>query len=123
MFSQLLISREDNTPSQLLLPAIEYIEAHYTDPAISVELWAKLSHVSVTYFRRLFKQLYSVSPKQYIMRARINKARELLRSSHYTISAIASDCGFGSECHFCRTFKDYVGCSPSEYRNRTSMFL
>lgn len=123
IFGQLLLHNTDNKQHQLLLPAIKYLEEHYMDHDISVELLAKQAHVSVTYFRRIFKTLYAVSPKQYINNARIGKAKELLRSSHYSVAAIALESGFGSECHFCRVFKDYVGCSPSEYRNKAVQML
>lgn len=123
IFGQLMIHNPDNHQHQLLIPAIHYLEEHYMDHDLSVELLAKQAHISVTYFRRMFKTLYAVSPKQYIINTRIGKAKELLRNSHYSVSAIALDCGFGGECHFCRVFKEYVGCSPSEYRNQTSQML
>ena len=74
--------------------------------------WKGLALIS----RRMFKAQYSMSPKKYILNARIVKAKELLiGTSCLSISEIACACGFTNLYHFDRTFKVHTGCSPTEY--------
>ena len=86
------------------------------DPELTIDQIAAEINVSVGYFRRMFKAQYSMSPKKYILNARIVKAKELLiGTSCLSISEIACACGFTNLYHFDRTFKVHTGCSPTEY--------
>ena len=67
------------------------------------------------YLRKLFAAKYNISPKQYILDTRIQKAKHLLTNSPYSITAIGTDCGFSSVYIFSRCFKGRVGLTPSEY--------
>ena len=93
----------------------EHIE-ETIDPELTIDQIAAEINVSVGYFRRMFKAQYSMSPKKYILNARIVKAKELLiGTSCLSISEIACACGFTNLYHFDRTFKVHTGCSPTEY--------
>lgn len=80
---------------------------------------AALAHecgMSETYFRRLFREVYGLSPKQYIARARLRQACALLENTDTPIAAIGESVGFDSPYHFSRAFRSQEGVSPSEYR-------
>lgn len=87
---------------------------------ISVEDVA--SHVSVErkYLRMLFVKRYGVSTMDYIMKKRMERAKELLAQTNAPISAVASSVGYDDALGFSRIFKKYVGLSPKDYRNKNS---
>jgi transcriptional regulator GlxA family with amidase domain len=64
---------------------------------------------------RLFKKHTGLSPRQYQRRLKINRAKDLLRHSHLSLTAIAEQCGFSSLALFSRTFHQLEGLSPTEY--------
>lgn len=96
--------------------AISYMEQHYTQPDLSNQQIADHLGVSEVYFRRLFRQAFDVTPKQYILTLRIRKAEQLLSEALLQINQISQRCGFSSVYHFSRAFHQIVGVSPSQYR-------
>lgn len=77
---------------------------------------ANLCHMSLSTFKRKFREVYDESPAKYFSKMKINKSIELLKSKDLRISDIAYDMGFDSLATFNRTFKKQTGKSPSEYR-------
>ncbi|MBS1564593.1 MAG: helix-turn-helix domain-containing protein [Bacteroidetes bacterium] len=87
-----------------------------------VEMEELLREIPMSYskFRQLFKQKTGRSPHQYYLDLRLDKARELLRSTTLTIDAIAWATGFDSIHYFSALFKKKTGMSPSDYRGLKS---
>ncbi len=98
-----------------LLPAIKYLESNFSNPLITNELLAGLCNISEVYFRRLFLKEYNMTPRQFIIELRINKAKQLLAEGNMKINSVAEACGFLSQYHFSRLFKEKTGINPSEY--------
>lgn len=69
-----------------------------------------------TSFRRIFRELYGVSPKQYILQARFRQARALLSNTDASVADVAEMCGFDNIYHFSRAFRTHEGVSPTDYR-------
>ena len=95
--------------------AMEFLEQHYTDPHLTNASIASRLHISEAYFRRLFKERYGTTPKQYILSLRLRKARQLLGEHRGSVTEIAECCGFSSVYHFSRAFCHGVGVSPTQY--------
>lgn len=76
---------------------------------------AKTLGISEVYFRKLFFKRYNISPKQYILDFRIQKAKQMLVETPYTVLSISESCGFSTPNHFCRTFKQHTGLTPTQY--------
>ena len=76
---------------------------------------ADLSGYSVSRFSELFRTQYGYSPTQFVLRQRINLAKQYLLSGQASVSYIAEVCGFQSANYFCKYFKQVVGCPPSQY--------
>lgn len=79
---------------------------------------AARSHCSVDHLIRIFKQHKGVTPWEYVIRCRIEKASNLLRFSSHTISHIADLLGYADIYSFCKQFKARTGKTPSEYRKK-----
>ena len=97
------------------LPAKEYMSVHYVAP-ITLDKLADLCGISVTHFRRLFHQVYNVSPIDYLLNLRIEKAKDLLVIHTLKLEVIAELSGFQSVSYFSRVFKQHVGITPAQYR-------
>lgn len=97
--------------------AINYIHSNFRNEQIEVSLLAEMCSVSDTYFRKLFKTLYSVSPKQYIINLKLETATQLLRSQLYSISEVCEKSGFTDSKYFAKLFKARYGCSPKKFGN------
>ena len=95
--------------------AIDYLHAHFSDPDCSVLTLCNLANMSDTWFRKLFFKYYGTTPVKYINNLRINYAKELIESGYYKIEQISEKAGFGSSKYFSTVFKQYAGCSPSDY--------
>ncbi|BDM83777.1 helix-turn-helix domain-containing protein [Acaryochloris marina] len=83
---------------------------------ISLNILSKLVDISPYYFSRLFKQSTGLSPCQYIIKQRINKAKNLLSNQDLDIADIALICGFTHQSHLNRYFKKHTGTTPKKFR-------
>jgi YesN/AraC family two-component response regulator len=77
-------------------------------------------HVSMEYLSALFKRTEQITISEYILRAKVKLARNLLVYSEYTIENIGLYLGFSSQSHFGRVFKKYTGVTPNMYRKINS---
>lgn len=89
---------------------------HNLFASLTLEELAKLTHMSLSSFKRKFREVYHESPQKYISRKKIEKAAQLLKLDQQRISDIAYDVGFESIATFNRNFTQYYGMSPSRYR-------
>lgn len=103
---------------QRMEKAREYIDAHITNPDLSVKEIAKTFKMSESHFRYSFKSMQSMSPTQYIQQKRICLAKALLRDTNDSLTHIAESIGYSSIYYFSEAFKKEIKCSPSEYRKR-----
>ncbi|MDT3426302.1 AraC-like DNA-binding protein [Paenibacillus forsythiae] len=69
------------------------------------------------HFSKAFKERTGLSPKQYLMKIRMDKAKELLESKVLTIDEVSSSVGFNDALYFSKQFRSWCGQSPSEYRS------
>ena len=99
-----------------LLGGVRLINSDYCDESLTNAKLAAKCNISEVYFRKLFTKYYGISPKQFIIDLRIQKAKQLLGEGSLNVSAVSESCGFSNPYHFCRIFKQHTGISPSEYR-------
>lgn len=86
---------------------------------ITIANVARLIGIDRTYLYRIFMHYEKRSPKQYLTALRIKAAREMLLETDHSLAEIALSCGFYDSSAFCRTFADYEGMTPGQYRKRT----
>lgn len=106
----------------ILHPGINYLRNHLCDESLSNDELAKQCHISEVYFRKLFNEVFHVSPHQYIIDKRLERSVDLLKDPSLSIPDIASLCGFSTLCNFYRLFRLRMKCTPSEYRNRNKLY-
>ena len=97
-----------------LSPAIEFI-SNNLDKTIKNEDLASTLGVSTVYFRKLFTEVYGVSPMTYVKSLRIKKAKEMLRSDYGSLADVAYSLGYANIYDFSRDFKKHTGVPPSKY--------
>ena len=91
------------------------------DEDYSVGEIAKVCAVSESGLRKLFKSTYGISPAEYRIKVRINKAKFLLKGSTLSVAEISEKLGFYDAAYFTKAFKRQVGCTPTEYIKRKSL--
>lgn len=110
---------KNKLPLFSLAKTISYIQNHYQSP-LSVEDLAKMAHYSKRHFIRIFREMYQVTPLDYILTLRIQYACHLLVTTRSSIQKISIDCGFTDGNYFSRLFQKRMGLSPREYRKQHS---
>ena len=105
-----------------LQPAIDWMIKH-NDTSTSLDELARLTHLSITHFRRLFVKTFNESPAKYAIRLRLNQARDALENTNQTIAAIAFDAGFYDQSHFIKAFHRIYKINPTDYRKRHEKIL
>jgi AraC family transcriptional regulator len=96
--------------------AVEYINANLASKLNLAEI-AKVVCLSKGHFSRAFKISHGVCPWAYIIMARVECAKRMIRATREPLSQIASDCGFADQAHLCRAFRRWVGVSPGTWRH------
>lgn len=103
-------------PPQQLKQVIDYIEDNLAED-ISVNAIANYLGISRYHFCRSFKQSTGLSPHQYVIQQRIERAKQLLRRGKLSIAETAIACGFNHQSHLHRHFKRLTGVTPGSFLN------
>lgn len=91
---------------------------HHLGGDISLEDLARHCGLSRAHFARAFKTTTGLSPHRWLMRERLERAKQLLICSGDTLDTIAMDCGFADQAHFSRAFAKAMQTSPGRWRRQ-----
>lgn len=121
-------SAEDNGEEETMLThseiynkfvrVLSYIETNYSED-LNLETVAKTTGFSKYHFSRLFKQYTDSTFYDYLCKRRIIEAKKLL-ITNIPVTDVAFQVGFNNLTTFCRCFKKYTGCSPTQYKSRVA---
>ena len=114
--------RYDKT-NRMFSQTVTYILQNLADPLLSVKTVATFAGMSETHLRRIFKTAVNTSPVRYITFLRLEKAKNMLLNSNYSIEEIAVSVGIPDPYYFSRLFKREIGVAPSQYRNKKNRSL
>lgn len=98
----------------------QIMNAVLADPAQehSLEQMALVAGVTPSHFCRLFKKAMGISPHQYVMQARLDRAQQMLVQTNLNLATLSEMAGFTSQSHFSRAFRARFGMAPSDYRQQ-----
>lgn len=94
---------------------IQYIDENCFDSELSLQNISEHFKVSNKYLSLLCRKRYGVTYLQYIQNRRIHQAAELLSGKQYSLSEVATMCGYTNQLTFRRNFKSIMGINPSDY--------
>ncbi len=97
----------------------DYIQAHLEND-LGLDELAAIAQMSPHYFCQLFKRATGQTPHQFVIRCRVERARELLTQGNWAIAEVATMVGFVDQSHFHRHFKRLVGVTPGQVTRRSS---
>jgi AraC-like DNA-binding protein len=96
-------------------PLSQIMEANFCYN-LALEEFAKLSHRSLSTFKRDFRKYYNQPPGKWLLHKRLEYSAVLLKNPALNVSQVAMDCGFEDLSHFSRAFKEKFGTSPANFR-------
>jgi AraC family L-rhamnose operon regulatory protein RhaS len=105
------------TPLIRMANVVAHIQKNFREPLRMADL-ARVAHLSVSQFQRLFKRTYQTTPVKFIAQVRVHEACELLKDPNNDVTRVAFDCGYNSPAFFSAQFKALMGEAPSVYRRR-----
>jgi len=92
-----------------------FLDMHVRDSISNAQL-AEIAELSPFHFLRIFKRLFGITPRQYMIKKRLELAEMLLSRTDMPVTEIALDLGMDSMSHFSRLFRRHNGISPIQYR-------
>ena len=105
------------TPRDLVDEVVRYIVENISDPELNAYALSQKCCLSLSYFSRLFKKTTGTTVTLFIIGERMERAAELLVTTHSSINSIALEVGYTNYPYFTSAFKKHFGTTPSHYRN------
>ena len=102
----------------VVYPAVRYIHRHPKE-RVSMQAMADLCHLSSSYFSRAFQREVGENFNEYVNRYKIQKIKEVIRTSNQSISAIAASFGFRDNSYFIKVFKKFENMTPQEFKKHS----
>lgn len=106
--------KQDDVADEIIIKAKKYISQNLS-LNISRDDVAQHVHLDSSYFSKYFKKKAGINFHEYLQKERIKQAKEFLERG-YKVQEVISKTGFTNRNYFNQIFKQYVGCSPSEYK-------
>jgi AraC family transcriptional regulator len=104
-------------PRHQLNRVLDYVDAHF-HLELSLSALAEAAAMSPFHFSRAFRQSMGLSPHQYVLVQRIERAKSLLQKRELTVGEVSQSAGFARQNHFARVFQQKTGLTPTEFRRR-----
>lgn len=114
LYEENVFANQGNTRSDVE-KVKSYIYAHYADE-LSVEILGSGVFLSPGYMSYIFKKETGEGLSHFIRAYRLEKARDLLQNTNKKIVQICREVGFTNSSYFCKSFREYYGCSPEKFR-------
>ena len=103
------------SPNEAVTVIKEYIDSHYCEN-IKITMFAEKYFFSAEYLIRLFRGKYGFTIYEYVLKLRMERAKELLEDEDNKIIDIAERLGYADNHYFSKAFRTYYNISPSQYR-------
>lgn len=108
----------DSSKKTTMEQILEYIEENFCNQDFSIQKAADTFELSINNLSQQFKRHTGQTPLEYVNSLKINKAKKMLSESDIPLREVVTSIGYYDESGFIRKFKNVVGMTPGEYRNR-----
>ncbi|MBP5265260.1 MAG: response regulator [Lachnospiraceae bacterium] len=105
--------------SKYVVEALDYIAGHYGEQNLRLRDIAEALHMSEGHLSHVFKKETDYTVNNYITRFRMRAAMKLLKDCRMKVYEVAEEVGYKDLAYFSTTFKNIIGCTPSEYQDRS----
>ena len=112
--------QRDSNDQQMAQVIVGYVDENCLNQDISLDMAADHFGMSIYTFSTLFKRTAGVGFREYIVRKRLERARELLLTTDMTVKSIAAEVGYGDVSYFIRVFKNNFGETPTQLKSHRS---
>ena len=110
------LGKREEKSNSIIEMSKEYIKNNFNKD-ISLDEVSRVANISPYYFSKIFKEGTGENFIEYLTGIRMEKAKELLNTTEYSMKEICSMCGYSDPNYFSRSFKKNVGVTPTEYKN------
>ena len=110
------LGKREEKSNSIIEMSKEYIRNNFNKD-ISLDEVSRVANISPYYFSKIFKEGTGQNFIEYLTGIRMEKAKELLSTTEYSMKEICSMCGYSDPNYFSRSFKKNVGVTPTEYKN------
>jgi two-component system response regulator YesN len=110
-------SQVNNNRTTVIHQARAFIDQHFKDSELSLNQVADQVNFSPNHFSAVFSAEIGETFKDYLTRTRIERAKNLLLTTHMKIADVALDCGYNDPHYFSINFRKNVGLTPQQFRN------
>ncbi|MBU1019789.1 MAG: response regulator [Firmicutes bacterium] len=110
------LKSQSNKTDVLIEDAVNYIESNFNDTSISLESVSDYLNISVSYLSMLFSKKKGITFNKFLIRVRMEKAKELLKFTDQKVINIATMVGYNEVYYFSHSFKKYTGMTPREFK-------
>jgi AraC family transcriptional regulator len=100
-----------------LRSVMDFIQDHLEED-VAVLTLAEKAHVSAFHFARQFRATVGLTPHQFVLRQRVQRASRLIKAGKLPLAQVAVQCGFHDQAHLTRVFRSIVGTTPGAYSRR-----
>ncbi|UPG92563.1 helix-turn-helix domain-containing protein [Luteibacter aegosomatissinici] len=95
--------------------AVAFMDASLSSPFTTADV-ARACNMSANHFARAFRVTHGIPPRQWLLRRRVARAKEMLADARTTLTDVALSCGFAEQSHFTRVFTRIEGMPPGAWR-------
>lgn len=115
LFNPLLLIKKDIERQERVQVMLVYIHTYYADDLFLKDI-ADAGTMSIAQCNRCFNKILNVTPYEYLIQYRLQKATNLLKNATLNVTEISEIVGFNNVTHFIQAFKKVYGISPKKYR-------
>ena len=103
---------------KIIEPAVEYLKKHIYDTNLKIDKLYQLCGISHTYLAKIFLLEFGMSPKEYVIKRRMNHAKVIIDSGEMdSVKQLALSVGYTDALYFSKVFKNHYGMSPTMMNN------
>ncbi len=120
IFEQITKHKALSVSDSAFTKALKFIETNFCNPDLDMPSICDAINISEASLRRKFNNALSISPKEYLIKLRLNKAIDLLIAGELSIKKVSESCGFSDEKYFSRVIKERYNQPPSAFSKKSA---